>query len=340
MGKKVVYYNVDDTLDFENSLLKEWGVDDIELVEVKNGDDRDKPEAFLEAVKDADGLVVEYFDVNKAVLDKMEKTKIVSLQAIGYSNVDINAATENGIAVTNSPGFCTEEVGVHTVGMLIDCVRKLTMLDKSVRRGSWDPLLGGKTHRISGGKVGLIFFGSIPQYMIPILKAMGLTVQVWAPSKTAEYLAGFGCEKVETLEELLQTSDFVSIHSPLVTEAQPGRPATYHIMGEKEFKLMKPSAYFINTARGPVVDEPALVKALKEGWIKGAAVDVIEDEATEKSDLFELDNVVITPHAAFVSEEAFADARIFALQNLVDLLHGNKIPRNLVNKDVAEKISL
>jgi D-3-phosphoglycerate dehydrogenase len=169
---------------------------------------------------------------------------------------------------------------------------------------------------------------------------MGLTVQVWAPSKTAEYLAGFGCEKVETLEELLQTSDFVSIHSPLVTEAQPGRPATYHIMGEKEFKLMKPSAYFINTARGPVVDEPALVKALKEGWIKGAAVDVIEDEATEKSDLFELDNVVITPHAAFVSEEAFADARIFALQNLVDLLHGNKIPRNLVNKDVAEKISL
>jgi len=102
--------------------------------------------------------------------------------------------------------------------------------------------------------------------------------------------------------------------------------------------MMKESAYFINTARGSVVDEPALVKALKEGWIKGAAVDVIEDEANETSELFKIDNCVVTPHAAFVSEDSFAEARIIALKQLAERLHDNKVPTNLVNKDVAAKM--
>jgi D-3-phosphoglycerate dehydrogenase len=329
---KVVYYNVDDTVDFENQKLKEWGVDDIELVEFKNGEDRDKPEAFIEAVKDADGVVVEYFQITSDVLAKMDKTKIVALQAIGYSNVDIPAASANGICVTNSPGFCTEEVALHTVGMMIDCVRKITFLDRSVRRGSWDPLLGGKTFRMSGKKVGLVFFGSIPKYMIPILKAMNMTIMCYAPTKSKEYLADFGVEKADTLEQLLKESDFVSMHTPLI----PG--VTERMMGEAQFKMMKPSAYFVNTARGKVVDEPFLVQALKEGWIKGAAVDVIDDEANEKSDLFEVENCIVTPHAAFVSEDAFAEARIIALRQLVERLHDKKVPANLVNKDLADKI--
>ena len=335
---KVVYYNVDDTLDYENQLLKEWGINDIELVEVKNGDDRDKPEAFLEAVKDADGVVVEYFEVTEDVLSKMDKTKIVALQAIGYSNVDTKAASKYGICVTNSPGFCSEEVAVHTVGMMIDCVRKISRLDRAVRDGKWDPLIGGLPNRLSGKTVGLVFFGSIPQEMVPLMKAMGMRVTCWAPSKTADYLASFGVEKVETLEELLKTSDFVSMHCPLVMEAQPGRPATYHIMGEEQFKMMKDTAYFINTARGSVVDEPALVKALKEGWIRGAAVDVIENEADEESDLFEIENCTITPHAAFVSVDAFASAREIALSQLVERLSKQQVPANLVNKDIADKI--
>lgn len=337
--KKVVYYNVDDTLDFENQLLKEWGVDDIELIEFKNGDDRDKPEAFLEATKDADGIVVEFFDVNASVIEKMDKCKIVALQAIGYSNVDIDAATEKGMAVTNSPGFCTPEVAVHTVGLMIDLARKITFLDRTVRDGEWNPhLCGPMVKRLAGQTVGLVFFGSIPKYMIPILKAMEMKVTCWAPTKSAEYLAEFGVEKIESLDQLLAESDFVSMHSPLVMKEAPGRPATYHLMGEEQFKKMKPSAYFVNTARGQVVDEPALVKALKEGWIRGAAVDVIEDEATEKSELFGLDNVICTPHAAFVSVEAFEDARIIALRQLVELLHDNKVPENLVNKAVADKL--
>ena len=329
---KVIYYNVDDTVDFENSKLKEWGVNDIELVEFKNGADRDKPEAFLEAIKDADGVVVEYFQITSDVLSKMKKTKIIALQAIGVSNVDIPAATENGIVVTNSPGFCTEEVAIHTVGMMIDCVRKLTFLDRSVRNGKWDPLLGGKTFRMSHKTVGLVFFGSIPKYMIPILKAMEMDIICYAPTKTKEYLADFGVRKVDTLDQLLKESDFVSMHTPLI----PG--VTERMMGAEQFKMMKDTAYFINTARGKVVDEAALVQALKEGWIKGAAVDVIDDEANEKSDLFEIENCVITPHGAFVSEDSFASARIIALQQLVERLHDNKVPTNIVNKAVADKM--
>ncbi|MDR2132362.1 MAG: C-terminal binding protein [Clostridiales Family XIII bacterium] len=325
--KKVVYYNTDDALDFENGLLKEWGVEDIALVDFKNGEDRDKPEAFLEAVESADGVVVEFFQITRDVLSKMKRTKIIALQAIGYSNVDIEAATENGICVTNSPGFCTEEVAIHTIGMMIDCVRKLTFLDRSVRAGHWDPLLGGNTFRISGKTAGLVFFGSIPKYMAPILRSMSMKVLVYAPTKTKEFLESFGCEKADSLDALLRASDFVSMHTPLI----PG--VTERMMGEAQFRLMKDTAYFINTARGGVVDERALVRALKEGWIKGAAVDVIEDEANEQSDLFGLENCVITPHAAFVSEDSFFEGKTIALRQLVERLHYGKIPTNLVNKD-------
>jgi D-3-phosphoglycerate dehydrogenase len=329
--QKVVYYNMDGTLDFENSLLKEWGVGDIELIDVKNGADRDNPEAFLEAVKCADGVVVEYFQITEDVLSKMEHTKIIALQAIGYSNVDVDAATENGILVTNSPGFCTEEVAIHTIGMIIDCVRKLTFLDKSVRAGYWDPLFGGNTFRISGKVVGLVFFGSIPVYMAPILRSMHMNVIVYAPTKTNAYIEKYDCKKVDTLEELLATSDFVSMHTPLI----PG--ITEHMMGESQFMMMKDSAYFINTARGGVVDEPALVNALRKGLIRGAAVDVIEDEANEKSDLFELDNCLITPHSAFISEDSLAEVRTITLKQLAERLHDKKIPTNLVNKDALKK---
>jgi D-3-phosphoglycerate dehydrogenase len=328
----VVYYNIDNNLDFEHDLLSKWGIGDIKLVEVKNGADRDKPESFLEAVKDADGVVVEYFQVTRDVLAQMKNTRIISVQATGYSNIDAAAATDFGICVTNAPGFCTGEVAVHTVGLMIDCIRKISFLDRSVRAGKWDPLYGGPTTRLAGKTVGLVFFGSVPKYMVPILRALQLEVQVYAPTKTKEYLSEFGCKKADTLDQLLETSDFVSMHTPLI----PG--VTARMMDEAQFKKMKKTAYFINTARGGVVNESALVKALKEGWIRGAGIDVIEDEANETSGLFPLENVVITPHAAFYSEDSLEDGKIIALQQLVQYLSEKKVPSNLVNKDVTAKI--
>lgn len=327
---KVVYFNIDDNLDYENSLLKEWGVNDVELVEIK-----DKTSGkFTEYLQDADGLVVEYEQVTKAVMERCPKLKIVAVQSIGTNNLDKPGATQLGICMANAPGFCTEEVAVHTIGMAIDLVRKITFYDKSVRAGKWDPLIGYKTYRMTGMTFGMVFFGGIPKAMVPILKALGLKILVYAPTKTKEYLAEFGCEKAETLEEVLKESDFVSLHCPLI----PG--VTYHLIGEEQLKLMKPTAFLINTARGSVVDEPALVQALKEGWIKGAGIDVIEDEANEVSELFQFnDNVVITPHVAFLSEDSFYAARRIALEQLVQRLSKKQLPENLVNRDVKVDFS-
>jgi len=325
---KVVYFNVDDNLDYENQLLHEWGVDDIELVEAKDSNDK-----FYDYVKGADGLVVEFFPLTDVVIHHLahDNLKIIALQAIGYSNVDVKEACEHNVCVTNIPGFCTPEVATHAVGFMIDCARKISLLDRSVRAGKWDPLLGRKALRMAGKTVGMVFFGSIPKYMVPILKSLEMEVQVYAPTKSKEYLAEFGCKKIDTLEELMASSDYVSLHCPL-------NDATRHMIGEKELKLMKKTAFLINTARGSVVDEPALVKALKEGWIAGAAVDVIEDEINEKSDLFELENVVITPHSAFVSDDSFYEGRRMSLKMLVERLSEQKVPANLVNKEIAGKI--
>lgn len=327
---KAVYFNIDDNLEYENSLLSEWGVRDLELVEIK---DREGKKSFVAHLREekAEGLVVEYEQVTRKVMEQLPHLRIVSLQSIGYNNVDAKAATELGICLTNVPGFCAEEVAVHAVGMAIDLVRKITFFDRTVRAGKWDPLLGYKTYRMTGMTFGLIFFGEIPKRMAPVLKALGLKILVYAPTKTAEYLAGFGCEKAETLEELLGRSDFVSLHTPLT-------PETRHLISGPQLRMMKSGAFLINTARGPVVDEPALVRALKEGWIKGAGIDVIEDEANEASDLFGLENVVITPHAAFVSEDSFYDARRRALRQLVMLLSEKKTPEHLVNKDVFDRL--
>ena len=324
---KVLYYNIDDNLDYEKSLLDEWGVKDIELIEIKDSEGTKNFISHINEVQ-AEGLVVEYEQVTSEVMDNCPTLKQVSLQSIGFNNVDIAGATAHGISVTNIPGFCAEEVSVHAIGMMIDLVRKITFYDKSVRSGKWDPLLGYKTYRLTGKTFGMVFFGEIPKKMVPVLKALGLKILVYAPTKTAEYLAEFGCEKAETLEDLLKTSDFVSLHCPLIKDV------TYHLIGEKELKLMKKEAFLINTARGSVVDEPALVEALRSGTIKGAGIDVIEDETNETSELFEFDNVVITPHAAFISEDSFYDGRARALKQLVQRFSEKTIPTTLVNKDV------
>lgn len=325
---KVLYFNIDDTLDYEKELLQEWGIEDIELIEIK---DKEYRKTFGEYVQDsgAEGLVVEYDKVTKEVMDMCPELKIVSLQSIGYNNVDIPAATDHNICVTNIPGFCADEVALHSVGFAIDLARKITYFDRIVQSGTWDPLLGYKTYRMQNKVFGMVFFGEIPKRMVPILKTMGLTILVYAPTKTAEYLKEFGCEKAETLDELLEKADFVSMHCPLI------EGVTYHMMGEEQFKKMKDTAFFINTARGSVVDEKALVQALKEGWIQAAAVDVIEDEMTESSELFGMDNCILTPHAAFMSEDSFYEGRRRSLEHLVQRLSKKERPTNLVNSDVV-----
>lgn len=325
---KVVYYNIPDNLDYERGLLEDWGVADrIELVEIKNEDN--SPTAFLAAAGDADGVVVEYFELTGEVMRQMPRLKIASVQAIGSNNIDSATATELGVAVSNAPGFCVEEVALHTVGLVIDLARNISRLDRSVRAGKWDPMDAPMPHRITGKTIGLVFFGGIPQRMVPMLLALGLNVVVYAPTKSAAFIEGFGASKVETLEELLKVSDFVSLHTPLL-------PETTGLIAAEQLALMKPDAFLINTARGRVVDEAALVRALDEGIIAGAGIDVIEDEDTEQTQLRRFENVVITPHAAFLSAESFLQARRQALECQVDRLVRGTLPRHLVNRELQD----
>ena len=325
---RVVYYNIVDNLDYENSLLKEWKVSDLELVEVKNRDGR---YSFADTAAEADGVVVEYEQITREIMEKLNRCKIISLQSIGYNNIDIRAATERNICVTNAPGFCTEDVALHCVGLLIDLARNISYFDRRVREGKWDYESAPKMHRISGKTVGLVFFGSIPKAMVPMLKGFGLHILVYAPTKTAEYLSSFGVGKADTLDDLLEQADFVSLHMPL-------NEKTYHMIGAKELGKMKKTAFLINTARGSVVDEAALVDALRSGVIAGCAVDVIEDVVGQQTALTSFENTVVTPHTAFLSEESYYGAREIALRQLVQRLVRQEPPDHLVNRELADCI--
>ncbi|MCH4208815.1 C-terminal binding protein [Bifidobacterium sp.] len=321
----ISYFNISDGLDYERELLARWDVAGRVLLREVVADHQDD-DSFVRATDGSDGVVVEYFRITGTVMDRLPRLKVVGLQSIGTDMVDIPEATSHGIAVTNAPGFCQEEVATTAVGMIIDLARKISYYDREVRQGAWEPLAGAMPHRLKGQSVGLVFFGGIPQHMMPALLALGLQVLVYAPTKTAEFIESFGARKVDTLDELLERSDFVSLHTPLIE-------TTRHLISARELALMKPTAYLINTARGGIVDEAALVQALKDKTIAGAAVDVIEDEITEQTELRGLENVVINPHAAFLSGESFYQAREMALRGMVDLLVGGKVPRYLVNKD-------
>lgn len=322
---KLVYLNTAGDLEYEKDLLRQWGVSDIYLVEVKESDSL----RITEHLKDADGVVVIYDRIDEAVLKQCPRLRCVSVQSIGYDNLDIEAGSRYGVCMTNSPGYCEEEVAEHTVGLMLDLVRKISFYDRNVRQGKWDPLIGYKTYRLSGKNFGMVFFGHIPKLVAPVVRALGMNVLVYAPTKSAEEIHEFGCEKINTIDELCEKSDVLSLHCPLIDGV------TYHILGEKELKKMKKTAFLINTARGEVVDEDALVRALKNKWIKGAGVDVIEDEAGAKSRLFELtDCTVITPHAGFLSEDSFYMARRIALEQQVQCLIAGKRPTNLINKDL------
>jgi len=329
---KAVYWNLPHSLDHEKNLIREWQVDDLELIAVNDAGICNDPEAFVRIAGDAEAVVVDGFDIDRGMMEKLEKTKIIALHSIGFNNVDLKAATDHGICVCNTPGYCTEEVAIHTIGLILDCARQITLLDRRVRQGKWSSELEGLPERLSNKTIGLVFFGSIAQAMVPVLKSMGMKIICYAPSKSAEYLDRAGVDKCESLDDLLRASDIVSLHAPLIAGV------TEHMIGESQLKTMKKSAYLINTARGGIVDEKALARALKEGWIKGAAVDVIEDEVNFKSELFDLDSCVITPHVAYLSDDAVITMKTMTLHQLVDRLVSGRLPGELLNKDVANRL--
>ena len=286
------------------------------------------PEAIVEVAREADGVLVTYAKVTADMIREMKRCRIISRFGIGVDNVDIAAATSAGIVVTKVPDYCIDEVSDHAMALLLALVRKIPFANQRAHAGRWEMSAVVPIHRLRGTTLGLAGFGRIPQLVAPKAQAFGLKVMSHDPYISKEAMAKLGVEAV-TFGELLERSDYISVHAPLT-------PETHHLFNADAFRKMKPSAYLINTARGPLVDAQALADALDAGQLAGAALDVLPQEPPpQDSRLFGRDNVILTPHTGFYSEESLVDLQVKASEEVARVLTG-QMPRNPVNPEVLQ----
>jgi D-3-phosphoglycerate dehydrogenase / 2-oxoglutarate reductase len=280
------------------------------------------PSGIMDVARTADATLVTYAKITGDMIREMQKCRIISRFGIGVDNVDLDAATKAGIFVTKVPDYCIDEVSDHAMALLLSIVRKIPFANKRAHEGRWEMPAVVPIHRLRGTTLGLVGFGRIPQLVVPKAKGFGLRVVAYDPYIPAEVFKNAGVERVE-FPELVKVSDYISIHSPLV-------PETHHLFNAEVFKQMKPTVYLVNTARGPIVDEDALAKALDQKLLAGAALDVVEKEPLSSSPLLGRDNVILTPHTGFYSEESLVELQTKAAEEVVRVLSG-QAPRNPVN---------
>lgn len=312
-------------LDYEEAVIAEAGG---ELIGVQCK----REEEVIEKCKDAIGLIVQYAPITRRVMESLPGLKVISRYGVGVDTLEIPAATDLGICVANVPDANLEEVSDHALSLLMACARKIVMLNNQVKAGKWSYKTAIPVHRFQTQKLGLLSFGQIAQKLAVKAAALGLKTLTFDPYLPGAVAQKYGVEPV-SLEELLKESDYISVHTPLTKE-------TRHLVSENELKMMKKSAFLINTGRGPIIEESALIRALEEGWIAGAALDVLETEpADPSSPLLTMDNVILTPHAAWYSEESLVETRTKAAQGVAEVVRGF-FPKYLVNKGLKDKLPL
>jgi len=286
-------------------------------------------EEVIDVVRDADAVIVQYLNVTANIIEAMEKCKMIIKYGIGVNNIDSEAATKKGIYVCNVPDYGVEEVSDHAIMLLLALARKLPLVDKSFRSGKWGYTSMIPVARLRGSTLGLVGLGRIPSLVAKKMSGFGLNIIAYDPYASKEYAQQLGVSLVD-FDTLCRTSDFISIHCPQTKE-------TTHLFNDEVFQKMKDGAYLINTARGGIVDESALIRALKSGKIAGAGLDVFENEPlASDSELFELDNVILTPHCAWYSEEAITALQRKVAEEVVNVLKGNP-PFNCTNKEVLNR---
>jgi D-3-phosphoglycerate dehydrogenase len=285
-------------------------------------------EAILGVAADADALLVTYAKITAEMIRQMKRCRIISRFGIGVDNVDIAAATNAGIVVTKVPDYCIDEVSDHAMALLLSLVRKIPYANSLVHAGRWEMPAVVPIHRLRGSVLGLVGFGRIPQLVAPKAQAFGLKVVAFDPYIPQEVMTRAGVERVE-FAELVKMSDYISIHSPLL-------PETHHFFNADVFRKMKPTAYLVNTARGPIVDETALAHALDARQLAGAALDVLSQEPPSGSPLFGRNNVILTPHTSFYSVESLVELQIKAAEEVVRVIT-KQAPRNPVNPEVLQR---
>ena len=294
--------------------------EDIEFVPLQLTEKRD----ILRETEFADAVMVHFDQIDKDVISNLKNCRIIARSAVGYDNIDLDAASAAKIPVTNVPDYCVEEVSNHTLMMILNSAKKFNQLEANVKKGLWgDFAIAKPIHAIRGQTLGLLGCGRIARCLAVKAQVFGIKVIAYDPYIKPEAVKDFGVTLVSR-EELLTQSDFISMHLLLNEDTRKSINADF-------FKKMKNSAIFVNTARGGLVDEDALIEALRTGEIAGAALDVLTEEGIDKdAPLQKFDNVIITPHAAWYSEQAFYTLLTSAAQEVVRALHGEPV-KNQVN---------
>jgi D-3-phosphoglycerate dehydrogenase len=290
----------------------------------------------IAALKDTDIILVGGVPITRQIMEAAPKCIAVMCQSVGYDPIDVKAATDLNILVVNNPSFewCIEEVSNHAITLLLACAKKVKILDKLVAQGQWAKAKAAQKPMgsIYGQTLGIIGCGAIGRMTARKAHCFGLKVIGYDPY-VEKWLAKENGITLVNLTELVKESDYVSAHPDL-------NDTSFHMMGEKEFRQMKRSAYFINTSRGKIVDEPALIKALEEKWIAGAGLDVYEVEPLpQENPLVKMDNVVLLPHSGAYSDAAYRQAIVNIAQEADRILSG-QWPKNAVNKSVKPRVKL
>jgi D-3-phosphoglycerate dehydrogenase / 2-oxoglutarate reductase len=270
---------------------------------------------ILAVARDADAILVTYAKLPAELLRALTRCKAIGRFGLGVDNIDVAAAAQHGITVTYVPDYCMHEVSDHAMALLLAMARKVVLSNALVQGGRWEMPAVVPIHRLCGRVLGLVGFGNIPRALAPKAKAFGLRVVAHDPFAAPDVFSAAGVEAA-SFDRLLEVSDFVSIHAPL-------SPATRGLFNADVFAKMKKGAVLINTARGPLVDEEALVAALDHGQLGGAALDVVITEPLAKgSKLLGRDNVILTPHTAFYSVEALAELQTKCAADVARVLSG------------------
>lgn len=311
-------------VDIERAIIEGAGLE-LVAAQCKSEDD------VIDVAQHAHAIIAQYAPVGARAINAFTRCQVIARYGTGVDIVDVDAATRRNILVTNVPNdWCENEVADHALALLLTVARKLRAYDRATRAGIWHWQSGQPIHRLRGRILGLLSFGAIARAIATRAAGFGMRVIAHDPYMADTDITAHGATPV-SFDELIEQADYLVIQAPLT-------PQTRHLFGEAQLRRMKPGAFLINTARGPIVDDRALYRALKESWIAGAGLDDIEEEPAKVRDwkptnpLFGLDNVIITPHAAYYSEEAIQTVRDFAAHEVVRVLTG-KPPLSPVNAD-------
>lgn len=324
MSKLKVYisdYDYPD-LDVEKSILEPVNAEVIGL-QCKTGSE------LSVLAKDADAILQQYAKIPRETIEKLTKCKAICRYGIGVDIVDVQAANDHGIVVTNVPDYCIDEVAEHTIAMGMMLLRRIPAYNAATHAGKWHwQESGAPIFRFRHQTWGIVGLGRIAQNLVHKIKPFGFAIQSYDPYVSESFMSTVGVKKT-SLEVLLETSDIVTIMCPYTKE-------THHLINEKALNMMRKHAVLLNCSRGKVVDNQALFKALSEGWIASAGLDDTEEEpakmdswSPDMNPLFTLGNCIITPHVAYISEDALQECRRVAAENAKAVLLG-QTPPNLV----------